>query len=231
MVANARAWPTGIFPKSGMFHPDSASRSGGQSISGSEQVTVGQTRWRAKFSGPVVTEESVLSWRQFVADMGGRAGTVLVPRWEAYGPTDVNGRRLSYVGAATYDNGEPTGGLNFDLSGFGQQDAVYATVAANAALNATRITVILNNVEGPRPGQYFGIGLRLHLATHVWQEEEGGVTHIQFTPWLRAAAFTGDAVILDRPVCLMRFAQDQTGELELDMGRWSTGSLEFVEAI
>lgn len=231
MVAKAREWPAGIFPRSGMFHPDSTSRSAGQSIAGSEQVTVGQTRWRASFSGPVVTEESVLAWRAFVADMGGRAGTVLVPRWEAYGPVDVNGRRLSYVPAATYDNVGPTGGLNFDLSGFGQDEPTHATLAASASINATRISVNLNDVEGPRPGQYFGIGERLYLATRVWQVEEDDPTQIEFTPWLRAAANSGVRVILDRPVCLMRFAQDQTGELELDMGLWGSSGLEFVEAI
>lgn len=231
MVAKARAWPAGIFPRGGFFHPDSTSRSAGQSISGSEQVTAGQTRWRARFSGPIVTEESVLSWRAFVADMGGRAGTVLVPRWEEYGPVDLNGRRLSHVAAAPYDNGDPVGGLNFDLSAFGQDEPTHATLAASAGINATRISVNLSNVEGPRPGQYFGIADRLYLASRVWQVQEGGPTQIEFTPWLRATANSGTRVILDQPVCLMRFAQDQTGELELDMGLWGNGTLEFVEAI
>jgi hypothetical protein len=231
MVARSVSWPAGIFPKSGMFGFGASSRSGGQAVSGSEQVTVANPTWRASFSGPVVTEESVLSWRAFVGAMNGRAGTVLVPRWEAYGPVDVNGRRLSYVEAAAYDNGEPVGGLNFDLSGFGQEEPTHATLASSAALNATRISANLNDVEGPRPGQYFGIGDRLYLATHVWQEEEGDPTQIQFTPWLRSAATAGTRVILDRPVCLMRFANDQTGDLELDMGRWGNGSFEFVEAV
>lgn len=227
MAANAILWPAGIFPRSGMFHPDSASRTGGQSLSGSEQVVPTNPRWRASFKGPVVTEESVLSWRAFVGQMNGRAGTVLVPRWEEYGPVDVNGRRLSYVDAASYERG----GLNFDLSGFGQEEPEHAVLATAAAINSTRISVDLHDVEGPRPGQYFGIGDRLHLVTHVWQEAEGALTQLQFTPWLRAAAPEGSRLILDRPVCLMRFAQDQTGELELDMGRWGNGGLEFVEAI
>lgn len=227
MVARAITWPAGIFPKSGMFGFGASSRSGGQSISGSEQITAANPTWRASFSGPVVTEESVLSWRAFVGAMSGRAGTVLVPRWEAYGPVDVNGRRLSYVETASYDGG----GLNFDLSGFGQGEVVHATLTANAAVNATRVSLHLNDVEGPRPGQYFGIGERLYLATHVWQEAEGDPTQVQFTPWLRAPAAQGTRVILDRPVCLMRFANDQTGELELDMGLWGNGSFDFVEAI
>ena len=226
MVARAITWPAGIFPRAGKFGFGASSRSGGQSISGSEQVTAMNPTWRASFSGPVVTEESVLSWRAFVGAMTGRAGTVLVPRWEAYGPRDLNGRVMSEVEAASYDGGS----LNFDLSGFGQETPTHATLAAAAGLNATRISVNLVDIEGPRPGQYFGIGDRLYLATHVWMVAEGQPTQIQFTPWLRAAAPLGARVILDRPVCLMRFAGDQTGELELDMGRWGDGSFDFVEA-
>lgn len=226
MVARAITWPAGIFPRSGMFGFGASSRSGGQSISGSEQITTMNPTWRASFSGPVVTEESVLSWRAFVGAMSGRAGTVLVPRWEAYGPVDANGRRLSYVETASYDGG----GLNFDLSGFGQQEVAYALLASPAGINATRISVDVLNGPGPRPGQYFGLGNRLYLATAVWWETEDAPTQIQFTPWLRTAAPAGARVILDRPVCLMRFAQDQSGELELDMGLWGNGSFEFVEA-
>lgn len=227
MVARAITWPAGIFPRAGKFSFGASSRSGGQSISGSELVLASNPTWRASFSGPVVTEESVLSWRAFVGAMNGRAGTALVPRWEAYGPRDRNGRVLSEVEAASYDRGA----LNFDLSGFGQEEPVHATLAAGAGLNATQISVNLLNGDGPRPGQYFGIGQRLYLATHVWIEAVDAPTQIQFTPWLRAAAPAGARVVLDRPVCLMRFAQDQTGELELDMGRWGDGAFDFVEAV
>jgi len=219
-------WP-GFLPKTAMFYPEGASRSGGQSISGSEQVTAINPRWRARVAGPVLTEETVLAWRGFVAAMGGRAGTVLVPKWERYGVRDANGRELSQMDMATYDGD----GLNFDLSGFGQSDLTHATLAASAALNATRISATMLDGQGPRPGQYFGIGQRLHLVSHAWQETEGSTMQLQFTPWLRQAATAGARVILDRPVCLMRFADDMTGELELDMGLWGSGALEFVEAI
>ena len=227
MVLRAATWPAGIFPRTGMFGFNSSTRSGGASIANSEQIIAANPSWRARFSGPVVTEESVLSWRAFVAGMNGRAGTVLVPRWEQYGVRDMNGKMLSQVEAASYDRG----GLNFDLSGFGQYEPVHATLAANAALNATQISVNLIDGQGPRPGQFFGIADRLHMATSVWQVEPDAPLQIQFSPWLRAAAPTGTRVILDRPVCLMRFASDQTGDLELDMGRWGNGELEMVEAI
>ena len=226
MVANAIDWPR-FLPRKAMFYPESASRSGGQSLSGSEQVNAINPRWRARVAGPVVTETSVLAWRSFVASMNGRAGTVLVPKWERRGVRDANGRELSQVNSATYDTDE----LNFDLSGFGQSDLTHATLAANASLNDTRISVTILDGEGPRPGQYIGIGDRLHLVSLAWEVSEGAPLQLQFTPWLRASALAGARVILDRPVCLMRFAQDMTGELELDMGLWGDGTLEFVEAI
>lgn len=234
MTSNAASWLPAIFPRSAMFFPEHASRSGGASISGAEKiVTSPSARWVAQLSGPVVTENAVLSWRAFVASMSGRAGTVLVPKWEHYGPRDVNGKRFDQVATTLYgDDGLfADDGLNFDLSGFGQDDSeIYATAAASASLNATQISVNYpEGIDGIRPGQYFGIGQRLYLATKVWQADDNSPTQIQFTPWLRAPLAEGDPIIIDRPVCLMRFAEDQTGELELDMGRWGRAGLRFVE--
>lgn len=232
MTLVAADWPAVMFPRSGGFYLENQTRSGGVTVLGNEQiVTSPSARWKASFSGPVVNETSVLTWRAFVGGMGGRAGTVLVPRWGIYGPTDQNGRRLNRHGSATL-GGTPRRQALFDLSGFGQDDEpVFATLAAAAAVNATQISVnYAEGIDGVRPGQYFGIGQRLYLVTQTWQEDEGEPTQIRFTPWLREGAAAGATVIIDRPVCLMRFAQDQTGELELDMGRWGRGGLEFVEA-
>lgn len=236
MAFSAASWLPAIFPRAAMFMPENQSRSGGPSISGAEQIVVSPTaRWRARLSAPIVTENSVLSWRAFIAGMGGKAGTVLVPKFEHYGPRDANGKRLNELASAPYGGVEglfDEGGLNFDLSGWQQDDStVYATLNADAAINSTEIVVdFAEGIDGIRPGQYFGIGNRLYLAHSVWQEDVGGPTHIRFTPWLRAAASAGDTVIIDKPVCLMRFAQDVTGELELDFGRWGSGALDLVEA-
>lgn len=228
MAGNALNWPAAVFPRSAMFHKENTSRSGGLSLTGSEQVTVANAeRWKARATNPILTEESVLAWRAFVSLMGGRAGTVLVPKWENYGVRNMNGREFNEVGIAGYDGG----GLNFDLSGFGQSDFTHATLAAGAALNATRLSVNVLDGAGPRPGQYIGLGQRLHIVELAWEVEEGDPLQLQVSPRLREAAASATRVILDRPVCLMRFANDQTGELELDYGRWGSGGLELVEAI
>lgn len=234
MVLVAASWPGTVFPRSGSFYLENQSRSGGVSILGNEQVIgAPSARWRARFSAPVATEATVLAWRAFVAAMSGRAGTVLAPKWEAYGPRDGNGRRFEEQATALYgDDALINDGTNFDLSGFGQDDTpVYATVAANAQINATQIAVnYAEGIDGVRPGQYFSIGQRLYMVTQTWQIDDDAPIQIRFSPWLREAVTIGTPVIIDRPVCLMRFAQDQTGELELDMGRLGSGQLELVEA-
>ncbi len=228
MAGNAINWPYAVFPKSAMFHPENQSRSGGASLTGSEQVTISNSgRWRARTASPILTENSVLAWRAFVSLMEGRAGTVLVPKWDNYGVRDMNGRELNEVGAASYDGDE----WNFDMSGFGQSEITHATLSASAALNATRLSINVTDGEGPRPGQYIGIDQRLYMVQLAWEEGEGDPLQVQIWPRLRVGAASATRVILDRPVCLMRFASDQTGELELDYGRWGHGGLELVEAI
>lgn len=230
MAGNAINWPAAVFPRAAMFHPGNLSKSAGPSLTGSQQFTVSNAgHWRARTVGaPVLTEESVLAWRSFVSLMEGQTGTCLVPKWDNYGVRDMNGRELSEVGIAPYDGDT----LNFDLSGFGQSDdVVHAQLAASAALNATRLSVTVNDGAGPRPGQYIGIGQRLYMVQLAWEEEEGDPLQVQIWPRLRAVAAIATRVVLDRPVCLMRFANDQTGELELDYGRWGSGGLELVEVI
>lgn len=229
MAGKAMDWPAEVFPATSLFHPENQSRSGGLSLTGSEQVTVSNAgRWRARLVMPVLTDDSVLAWRAFVSMMEGRVGTALVPKWDNYSVRDMNGRELSEVPIASYDGGV----LNFDLTGLGQSnDQVHAQLAAPVALGATRISITVNDGDGPRPGQYLGIADRLYMVQAAWEVTEGGPLQLQIWPRARAATPAATRVILDRPVCLMRFASDQTGELELDMGRWGAPGLEMVEAI
>lgn len=232
MAANAIAWPAALFPRMSSFRMDIPSRSGGLSVTGYEQVTVSTAgRWKATLNIPIVRESAVLAARALGAQMQGRAGTILVPKWERHGPRNGNGRRFSQQGIAQYETTSVRGELNFDLSAFGQEEETHATLAASAALGATQISVNLLDGEGPRPGQYFGIGRRLHLASHVWQVEPGAATHIRFWPPLRSAHTAGTRVILDRPLCLMRFASDSAADLDLDLGFVGTLSLDLVEAV
>lgn len=228
MAASAMAWPAALIPRKIDFHPENQSRSGGLSITGSEQITVSASgRWRATATMTIRGEASNLALRQLVAAMEGRAGTILVPKWERYRPRDANGREVSPVATIGYECGQ----FNFDVSGFGQSDAVHAQVAASASVGSTQVSLNLVDGEGPRPGHYFGIGDRLYRCASVWQEDEGDPTQVRFWPRLRAAVAAETTAILDRPVCLMRFADDGQGEAALNHAGSGVVTLEFVEAI
>lgn len=228
MALNAASWPVALLPRSVDFMPEQQSRSGGLSLTGSEQITVSNSgRWRARVTVAIRGEARNLALRAFVAQMEGRVGTVLVPKWERYRPANVNGREFSQVNGVGYSCDD----FNFDLSGFGQSDHVAATLAASAAAGTTQVGLTLLDGEGPRPGHYFGIGQRIYRVQHVWQEDEGDPTQVRFWPRLRSAAASGVTAILDRPVCLMRFADDSQGEAALSRAGSGLVTFEFVEAI
>ncbi len=49
-------------------------------------------------------------------------------------------------------------------------------------------------------------------------------------PWLRTDYADGAAIEFGRPLGVMRLASDDTGSLELQLSRYGTVTLEFVEA-
>lgn len=225
MVAKAIAWPSQLIPRESMFQPESVSRSAGASLVGSEQVSVSPAaRWRASFSIPLNTEVKVLAFRAMMAKLQGRAGTILVPKWENFGPKDDNGRRLAHRSGVPDQR-------RFNLVGFDRSDLTYATTAFAADQSSTRIAIELNDTEGPRPGQFFGVDDRLYVCQSVWRETGDAPLTVQFVPWLRAGIEAGARVILDRPVCLMRLASDLSGELTMNPSNVSEVQLDFVEAI
>lgn len=234
MVASAIEWPVAMLPRQAHFTPSVQSRTGGLSLNGSEQVVLSDAgRWQAKVVVALRGESSTLALRSFLAQMGGRAGTVLVPKWDMFRPADINGRALSQVHGAGYDDGRPQDGRswNFDLSGYGQDTSPVATLAEAAPSGSTQIAIVTDGSEGPRPGHYFGIGSRLYLVSQVWRETEAGPINVRFWPRLRAAAASGDVVILDRPVCLMRFSTDEVGGDMLNRRGSGQITFDFVEAI
>lgn len=234
MAANAMQWPAALTPRQSLFSPAVQSRTGGLSMNGSEQVIMSDAgRWQAKVMVAVRGEASNLALRAFLAQMNGRAGTVLVPKFDLYRPVDINGRALSQVQATGYEDGSPPDGpgFNFDLSGFGQQEYEAAQLAEDAASGSTRVSVASDGIEGPRPGHYFGIGQRLYLSASVWQESEGAPSSVQFWPRLRAPAALGAQIILDKPVCLMRFATDEEGQEALSLRGSGIVTFNMVEAI
>ena len=215
------AWP--ITPRTGQgFTPTeldlnvaSSSKSGGQSLSGIEQLKVSPAaRWEGKFRMPSMLPEEILVWRGFLASLQGRLGTFLLPAFE-YGrqpwPRDANGRVLSpdVVGTANATIGVP--------------------VAAPAALNATQV-VVKPVYAGPiLPGHRFSVGAQLFEIQLVTANNDGTLA-LSVRPWVRSAFGPGTVAEFANPTVKVRFKTDDEGALRFTSHRTANPVFSVVEA-
>lgn len=224
---DALAWPSALIIRSISFAPVIPSRSGGSSMTGAEQVVASPAgRWKATAALLVRREEALLQYRAMMAGLMGRVGTVLVGPYDGVRPFDANWRQMSGREAAGHEDGA----YLFDHGAYGQTSVTRATAAAGAEQGATELLATLVDGVGPRPGHYFGIGARLYIVRTVWHTGASSAT-MRFWPRLREAVTLGDMIILDRPVCTMRLASDDSGELVQENYAYSTPSISLVEAI
>lgn len=208
-------------------HLRSGFRSGGRSLSGIEQRVVGDPYWELTISGIKVSNAGEALAYRALI-AGLREGEpVIVPVCDTYVPAGVRG------------------------NGSG------ATLAANAALRATEISLDVSGMD-LQAGNYLSLGgERLHLIREVvsapaappylnqvatdspWDDRvpladavAAVATYVvKVTPPLRAAAPAGTAVALRdlRLRCVIRDAAD--GDLQLDLGRLGQPSLTLVEDV
>lgn len=262
----AETWPADL-PVFLNFRKTGQSASAGRALDGSEMaVSSAGGYWTA--AGTVkVHREAVLSWRALYAALDGRSGRVLVPMISRYRPTDMNGHQVSAATANPLGYGRGRQMLG-DLGGIGYRETPIMWTSGPASLRSTQIVVSHPNVAPIRPGQYFGIGQRVHLVARRWPIERerlipgrgnrlrydgSGLVYdgdslvygegtpasrtgtntsvVEFWPPLRGDVAGGTPLILGRPVCLMQFASDDTGALDMGEGRYGEVSVEFSEAL
>lgn len=232
----ATPWPTAILPPQSIgFSLKQRSTSGGPTVQGDEQVVVsGAERWRARLTFKIARYEQVLAYRGMMAASNGRAGTWLVPSCSGFqrlGP-GVGGV-FPAIGVPTIARSPFSDGSMFSDTGELETKMVMGAVVTDAAARARSITVAMNDTsQAPLAGQYFSLGERLYLIATSAPVADGVATGpyaLTFAPGLRAAASAGDVVDFSRPVCRMRLASDDTGQLDLDLLRFGTPNLDFVE--
>lgn len=134
--------------------------------------------------------------------------------------------------------------------------AAAITVASSAALRATQIGLTCTEVD-IQPGHYFTIGDRLHLVTEIvsgpsaapfinpvatdtpFRDDEpwadavaaSAAYTVKIIPPLRAAVAAGQAASFSNLYlrCVLQDLND--GDLDLDLGRFGSPSLPFIESI
>ncbi|WP_420604470.1 hypothetical protein [Methylobacterium sp.] len=215
-----------------MFQIVGQTRSGGQSIEGQEPIVVSPSgRWKAAVTipitdrryGPQERQDAVLAFRWLVN--GGRAATILVPHRDGRGPAH-RARIIPCGGSVPHSDGTP----HSDGAGYGQE-FTGAVLDGVAAMNATQITLSLSAGLVILPGMRFSMpDGRMHEVADVVAFNGATLWTIIIGPWLRADYPAGTRLNFDRTVCLMRLATDESTALSLLQNKFSTPSLEFVEA-
>lgn len=227
-----RPWPAALRWSAAQFQIVSASRSGGPSFQGQEQIVAAPTgRWKASLTipvadkgyGPQVRRDAVLAYRGMVS--GGRASIILVPAHDGRGPA----HRIGIVPRGYAVPHSDEAGFS-DGVGYGQS-FTNAILPTGAALNATEIQIAVPAGLSLLPGMRFSTpDGRLHEISDIAAFDGNGVWSVTVAPWLRAAYPAGTAIDFDRPVCRMRLASDETGALSLSLNRFGTSTVDFVEA-
>lgn len=223
MTVSPIVWPRDLLrPRS--VAVDSAPRTtgGAASLSGITQaVAVPAGVWTIRYDKfPVLTPDRVLAWRALAAQIEGRANRVVVPVWASVlmrdPPADPD--PVAHDDGAFFSDGSGYLGSPFDI-----------TVAA-AALGATAVTLAVARAPVEiAAGQDFSIGLRLYRIAAL--EDAGDGVHFAATVWppLRDDVPAGSVAEFWRPVCQCRLASDKEMALPLDLGRFGTPSVSFIE--
>lgn len=219
------AWDAALKPQSVSVELRGFARSGGRSLSGVEQTVFSDAgRWEVSFGAvPVHRPEQVRAWRATLARL--RAGDVVVLKV----PNLSNGRD-AYGAAAS------------------------VTLGANAALRATQLTLHSAALR-LGIGQDFSFGDRLYRITQVvsetaadsiwqiirsdlpwsstavWSADDTPVNAyvVKVLPPLRAAVAAGTAARFKDLTLTCKLAEMASGDLSLDLLRFGSPSIAFVE--
>lgn len=219
-------WPEGVLrPQNVAFDLAPRTLSGPASISGAVQVVASDAGiWTATFSGVVInSRDRVLAWRGIAALLEGRLGSILVPLCRGYQPLLPAWQGL-YEAVPHSDNA-----FFSDGSGYVSQ-VIDVALAGSVAARATSANIAIGLADTIQPGQHFSIGERLYrVKTFAYTSETTAA--ITFRPPLRGAASLGDRLEFDDPVVRMRLATDQEMNLDLQLRRFASPTVQFVEDV
>lgn len=184
---------------------DAMTKSGGQTLSGREQVIFSPLPlWRAEIS-PVLLEDDDDAWRAWLAKVGGRSSAIRFGVLRANDDLAALNARFG-VSAPYGRRGLPFESGRFFSSGVGFRLSVpRAGLASQANAFSTVIQISLNGLaNGFRDGDKIGIGGNFYVVTAV-----SGTT-LEIAPPLRKTVAAGAEVTLS-PTIVMQLTTDDQG--------------------
>lgn len=100
--------------------------------------------------------------------------------------------------------------------------------AADALAGAASISVSKILAGRIDPGMDFSIGHRLYRVRKI-ESQSSVAAVLKIWPTLREDVAEGEALDFYRPVCKVRLATDREMNLSLELGRYDTPSVQFIE--
>lgn len=229
-------WPPTLLQYGVGFNQRGMTLAGPLSLTGRSQTAAADAGyWIATF-GKVWTMEkaSVLTFRAMRALLEGGTNQVRVPVMDfAQQPwvLDSSGNPITTVSSIPHDD------LAFfdDLSGYADYP-LYVKASAAAAVGATLITADFHLAGTLYGGEYFSIGDRLYVVRSIMSEaivSSPSPTRtrrsLYIWPRLREALASGTELNFHAPVCRMRLANDGEMDLNLEMGKYASPDVQFIE--
>jgi hypothetical protein len=152
----------------------------------------------------------------------GRLNPILIPLCRGDQPVPDGAVEAGLYGTVPHDDGTP-----FDDGSEYAGTVIDVVAASNAALRAVSMTVTVNYAGDIESGQNFSIGERLYRV-RTFDPETNELT---FRPPLREAVSIGDQLEFDNPIGRFRLASDAEMDLELQMRRNASPTVNLIEDV
>lgn len=199
-------------------------RSGGMGLDGAEQVLSPLSgRWEWRVAIPIRNKDQARQLRVLKSRMKGRFNYVRMTLCDQYRIT------LQQVGGAYPEPGIPHSDDTLFDDDTGYLNSVTSPVQDDASAGATSITIRASDLAGQMAeGVYFSINEWLYLVESF--EEDGADYVVTFGPPLREDVLAGAEANFSG-VSLWSFVSDTTGDIDMQIGRFGTVALNFVEPV
>lgn len=210
------AWPYAVYSGEVGLNLVTQNRSPGSSLSGFTQVIGGGgQRWAFTMDTNTLKPALIPVYRATLAKADGRLGIFRIPVRDKYAPKP-GAEGLPGVSRVVHSSGAAFNtGAGYTIRG----PTIRATVdAGGTSFEADAVTLAYLG-----PGMFFGLGNDLHICTrHEWGR-------LHFKPGARRDH--SDRPISLRPSLIARLADDTSGALALDGGKWGRPQISFIEHV
>lgn len=222
-------WSSLLIPVEVMFRIKPMLAMGPVSFSGKRQkVGTDAGYWVATMSGfPVLSPEKVLEWRGIVGALQGGLEDLLIGPFDERQAPAPNG--LPPVLTNIFN---PNGVLISDGTSH-RQSTIKVYARNNLFLRATSAALVVETAGPIKMGMYFSVRSGDKVSMHMLTRDpavSGNVVSVNFLPPLRFDVAAGAEVDFADPKLLMNLSSPESGDLPLDMGRWSRPSIELEES-